>query len=1263
MLQITTANVRGLNDSNKRREMFTFFKKSKYDIICIQETHSDKNSQFIWEAQWGGKILFSHGETDARGVAIFFSPNLNVKICKSVLDENGRIVAADISVNDQKFLICNIYAPNEDKPNFFLEVFETVQKLQHADRIIAGDFNLVVKRNKDSLNRKANNDKALAVLELYMEQAMMTDCFRYKNPESFRFTWHRKKPQHIYARLDYIFVNFGLLTNVTRCEIKPAYKSDHAQVVLKLEKNNDEERGKGFWKLNSSLLESIDYVKELNLIIEKAKEEISDSPEDIQWEYVKSECVKYTQAFAKKKALEKSELFVKIKLRIEKMNKMCENEAITALERTYAETQLNEDTQVLNKHIEHIARGASIRSKTNWYVQGESNSKYFLGLEKVKASNKTLKAIICEDGSITRQQKKIIREQFKFYKKLYAKNPEIEFALKNETTQKLSQDQKQELDTPFTFEEFTQALKGMAKQKSPGSDGLSCEFYVVFWSRIGKLVWQAMQVSHKRGRLYKSARRGIISLIPKKDKNPMDIQGWRPLVLLNVDCKILTRMLALRLKTVISCIIGPQQTGYVPGRDISFNIRKLIDMLMYLEREEIPAVVLTVDFYKCFDSVNHDSLYKSMRYFNVGEYYISWIVTVYTDFELCVTNNGHRSEYFTQTAGVHQGCAFSGLGFLFCAEILAINIKNNKKIKPIPVNGNTEVISQYADDTSIITVFEQEAIQAVVDEFELFYRNTGLKVNYEKSTIFRVGAIRNSNAKIKTTKNFKWQNGTIDVLGILIEINSLNELEDSNYGKVLEKAAAIIKSWSARRLTILGKTQVVNSLIGSLFVYRMQVLPTISKTLEAKLKQLLSDFIWCAKKPKIRMNTLTVSKEQGGCRLVDLKKRDMSLKVQSIKKIYANDPMLASLAYYHINTGIKNELFWQCNFAPRDIKQFKCKSTYWQDVLGAWASFNHSTPETPEQIANEIIWYNSHITVDKKIVFCEKWYQKGIIYIKDLYVQNHVMSLVEFQDIWGSTEDVMTYNSIVSAIPTQWKRKMSTMESDVNEAEWQSKYEYLQSKEKWSSHVYSCLIDTQVVLNETVEKQIKICHSNIPTERVKQAFKKCYTTTKIIKYRSFQYRLLHNAILLNNRLSHMGITQTPLCSFCKTEIETIKHFFVECKITKKIWNDINKYLKQVHDTQIEINAPTIILNDCEDGDIYDIRHLYILITKQFLYREKCMQKKPNAASVIAEIEFIHKIEKQEAITKRNSKAYNKRWPDKLNFESDIIQEHIENITM
>ena len=107
-----------------------------------------------------------------------------------------------------------------------------------------------------------------------------------------------------------------------------------------------------------------------------------------------------------------------------------------------------------------------------------------------------------------------------------------------------------------------------------------------------------------------STRRGIISLIPKKDRDPLRLKNWRPLTLLNCDYKILTKAIVYRIRPYLDHLIHPSQTGFMQDRNISHNIRKIIDLINIVENEDIIAVLISLDFEKAFHRVEHNAKQK-----------------------------------------------------------------------------------------------------------------------------------------------------------------------------------------------------------------------------------------------------------------------------------------------------------------------------------------------------------------------------------------------------------------------------------------------------------------------------------------------------------------------------------------------------------------------------------------------------------------------------------------------------------------------------
>ena len=236
----------------------------------------------------------------------------------------------------------------------------------------------------------------------------------------------------------------------------------------------------------------------------------------------------------------------------------------------------------------------------------------------------------------------------------------------------------------------------MKNDKSPGSDGLTSEFYKRFWEEIGDDVVQSINSAFDKGELSICQKRGIITLLPKKDKPTDVLNNLRPVTLLNVDDKIATKVIANRLAKVLPDIICPNQTGYVKNRYIGENVRLIADIINYTKTKEIQGVALFLDFKKAFDSIEWEYLSTVLDMFNFKEDFKRWVKLFYTDISSCVTSNGFASPFFNQDRGVRQG-----LLFVLGIELLNLAIRTNSNIKGIKVGDEEIKNTLHADDTTL----------------------------------------------------------------------------------------------------------------------------------------------------------------------------------------------------------------------------------------------------------------------------------------------------------------------------------------------------------------------------------------------------------------------------------------------------------------------------------------------------------------------------------------------------------------------------------
>ena len=205
---------------------------------------------------------------------------------------------------------------------------------------------------------------------------------------------------------------------------------------------------------------------------------------------------------------------------------------------------------------------------------------------------KTLK----QDGNIITDIKDIMNLQSKFYTNLYKKRETkaSNYNFFNNSIDKISEEQKYNCEGNLTEYECGLSFKNMKNNKRPGSDGITTEFYKIFWNDIKTYLINSLNYSLQNRALTDLQKQGIITLLPKSGKDSFYLENWRPISLLNVDYKIATKAIADRIKQVLPSIISSQQTGFIKGRYIGENVRLLFDVLDHVSENDLPSQGLSL---------------------------------------------------------------------------------------------------------------------------------------------------------------------------------------------------------------------------------------------------------------------------------------------------------------------------------------------------------------------------------------------------------------------------------------------------------------------------------------------------------------------------------------------------------------------------------------------------------------------------------------------------------------------------------------------
>ena len=496
---ISSFNCNGLGNYAKRKDVFDYLRKLKHDIYFLQESHLLERDENFIRSAWGYNCFLAGNSKNKKGVAILFNNSFEYKIHNVFKDREGCYLILDITILNKKLTLCNVYGPSEgDRPQFFENVFDIIRQVGNEEQIIAGDFNMVQNPNLDLKNYKQFNKKpnSRKILNNCMLEFDLIDIYREIYPEKKNYTWRRfNSNQH--GRLDYFLISDTLISELNGVGNYSGYRSDHTIVNIQLKKGK-REKSRQFWKFNNSLLKDKDYVDEIKTLINNIKKQYSilvynhDDIHNIENDKlelvindqlffetllleIRGKSISYASYKKKKEIEEENKLITDIQ-EIENRNANLNDDEILLLEQKKEEL-----TSLRNKKLQ----GMIIRSKMVWINEGEKPTSYFCNLEKRNFVSKQINFLEKDNGDLIFEGKDIVKETKDYYKDLYGfketENIELESLINNPT--KLTKKESDDLEGYITFLEAQEALKDMKNNKSPGSDGFTCEFFKFFFKR------------------------------------------------------------------------------------------------------------------------------------------------------------------------------------------------------------------------------------------------------------------------------------------------------------------------------------------------------------------------------------------------------------------------------------------------------------------------------------------------------------------------------------------------------------------------------------------------------------------------------------------------------------------------------------------------------------------------------------------------------------------------------------------------------------
>lgn len=881
-IKIGSLNINGCRDALKRAAVFELIKQKNINVMFLQETHSDDRNCTEWMKEWKGDIVLSHGSSLSAGVAVLFSEN--VKPISVNVEEviKGRLLVVRAVMEKTSLVFINIYAPTDRKERvLFLKVLEdTLLKCEAEEYLfLGGDFNCT-ENDKEDRNHVEPHTLSAREMRRITGKCELKDLWKTLNINKRQYTWVKARGDKLsLARLDRFYCFKHHFSTVKSCFITPTGLSDHCVLIVTVLIPAVRTRS-AYWHFNTLLTNDAHFKTCFIFFWQQWRRQKASFSSLTQWwdvgkVQIRQLCQQYTVSVTRginesMRSLEKDIL-----------------ELQQALEST-SNSRLVEDLKgkkaLLIDLLDTKAQGALTRSRFQSLSQVDAPTKYFFSLEKKQGQSKLIHCLRAEDGRELQETGEIRRRAVQFYTELFSSQVGGEDTANthnfHQGLPQVPEEERKGLESTLSLQELSTALSGLSNGKAPGIDGLPTEFYKTFWSELGEDLLAVYNESLAKGELPLSCRRTVVTLLPKKG-NLCEIKNWRPVSLLCVDYKLLSKTLASRLRDVLGSVIHSDQTYCVPGRSIFDNIFLIRDILEVSKIFGLNTGLISLDQEKAFDRVEHQYLWRTMQAFGFGPVFIAMTQVLYRDIHSVLKINGGLSAPFRVQRGVRQGCALSGMLYSLAIEPLLQELRRGiGGLSILHCPGPPVTVSAYADDLVVMVKGEQDikTLHSTLVDFETL---SSAKVNWNKSCALLLGQWEVCGPPA-LPGGLQWSRGGFKYLGVHLG-NDISQIK--NWEGVLEGVKARLGRWRwlLPQLCYRGRALIINNLVASTLWHRLVCLEPPQGLLE-EVQKVMLDFFWDGLH-WLRKGVLYLPREKGGQGVMDVSSRVSAFRLQSVQRL------------------------------------------------------------------------------------------------------------------------------------------------------------------------------------------------------------------------------------------------------------------------------------------------------------------------------------------------------------------------------------------
>uniref|UniRef100_A0A8C5LKV7 Reverse transcriptase domain-containing protein n=1 Tax=Leptobrachium leishanense TaxID=445787 RepID=A0A8C5LKV7_9ANUR len=676
-LRFLTYNVKGLNVPEKRGRLMRELLSLRTAVAFLQETHfRARDPPRLLSKAYPTGFFSDYTDTKSRGTAILISKDVPFQLTDQLADVEGRYIFVKGTILETQYTFASIYLPNRDQHKCLARILKKLVQFTAGILVLAGDLNVPLDPKWDTSRRCSSiPSSTLRHIRRSLDTMRLVDVWRTFNASARDFSFY--SPVHdSFSRLDYLFVQQHQLPLVSDTNVGVRSWSDHSPVWMSMTSPLVRPRERT-WRLNVTLLDDPAFTAKISEHLTNYFQDnldVEGVPVGTVWEahkaVVRGLLISRATAVKKSKSKEIIDLVTQIRTL----------ESFSTSSPT--DLQMAEAMQLrrrLNDILDSSLRLDAARTKCTFALRENRPGKILATLLKKRRQVDYIPKIRLPSGHCTPHPDEITNAFASYYQNLYdldlsegqgpSEEALIEY-LKDKIHTTLTAGDREALESPITGEELAATLKKMKNGKSPGPDGLPSEYYKHFSTILLPNLLRALHTLGPTGRFHPATLAATITVIPKPDRDRVDCKNYRPISLLNVDTKILAKLLAERLKIFLPTLIRPDQVGFVPGREAKDATTRVLNALTLAHSSKTELLFFSADAEKAFDRVRWSYLFEVLRQMGLPGGFLGLISALYSSPSARVRINGALSRPIRICNGTRQGCPLSPLLFALYLEPL-----------------------------------------------------------------------------------------------------------------------------------------------------------------------------------------------------------------------------------------------------------------------------------------------------------------------------------------------------------------------------------------------------------------------------------------------------------------------------------------------------------------------------------------------------------------------------------------------------------------